>query len=98
MAALLTELSEDLLDEGFAREMVNKIQNMRKSSGFEVTDFIIVRINSTERLTSAATRYDEFIRRETLSNKIEYLEKDSLENFTEWNINGEKTAISVTKV
>lgn len=96
--ALLTELSEELLNEGFAREMVNKIQNMRKSSGFEVTDFIIVRINSTERLKSAAARYDEFIRRETLSNKIEYVEKDSLENFTEWNINGEKTAISVTKV
>ena len=96
--ALVTELTDDLIDEGFAREMVNKIQNMRKSAGFELTDNIEVKINSTERLTAAATRHDEFIRRETLANKIEFADKDSIQNSTEWNVNGEKTTISVVKV
>ncbi|HUV29584.1 MAG TPA: isoleucine--tRNA ligase [Acidobacteriota bacterium] len=96
--ALATELSEDLVDEGFAREIVNKIQNMRKTSGFEVTDRIRVRVNSTRRLNTAASRYDEFIRRETLAQEMEVTEKDELDGGTEWNVNGEKAVISVEKV
>ena len=95
--ALDTTLTEDLLDEGFAREVVNKIQNMRKTSGFEVTDRIVVRYNSGDRLKRAVDRFDEFIRRETLAREIEFAEHDQLTDTTEWNINGEKAALAVAK-
>ncbi len=98
VVAIETELTEDLLDEGFAREVVNKVQNMRKSSGFEVTDRIIVRLASDERLKIAVTRYSEFISSETLADKLEIMSDSSIEDSTEWNINGEKAAISVAKI
>ncbi|MEW5995074.1 MAG: DUF5915 domain-containing protein, partial [Candidatus Zixiibacteriota bacterium] len=94
--ALDTQLNEDLISEGFAREMVNKIQNMRKVSGFEVTDYITVRVHSSERLKAAALKHDEFIRRETLAHRIEFTDNESA-NGKEWNINGEKAAIAVAK-
>ncbi len=95
---LTTELTEELIDEGFAREMVNKIQNMRKDSGFDVTDHINVWVSSSERLKSAAVKHDEFIRRETLAHRIEFTDRESVSDGREWNINGEKAAIAVAKV
>jgi isoleucyl-tRNA synthetase len=94
---LNTELDDELLDEGFARELVNKIQNMRKTSGLEVTDRIRVTLDSTERVKSAARRHDEFIRSETLADRLEFAGIESGEA-REWNINGERTSISVVKV
>ncbi len=96
--ALVTELTQDLIDEGFAREMVNKIQNMRKSSGFDVTDHITIRMSGGAPLRTAAGRFDEFIRRETLARKIEFLDTNSLDGGTQWNINGEPAAIAVEKL
>jgi isoleucyl-tRNA synthetase len=96
--ALTTTLTEELIDEGFAREMVNKIQNMRKSSGFEVTDHISIRVRSTDRLKVAAKKHDEFIRKETLANRLEFVDNDKLAGATEWDINGEKTEIWLAKV
>ncbi|MBU0984304.1 MAG: isoleucine--tRNA ligase, partial [candidate division Zixibacteria bacterium] len=96
--ALVTDLTDDLIDEGFAREMVNKIQNMRKTSGLEVTDHIRVRVTSSDRLRAAASRYDDFIRKETLAEQMEFLDTQQPEDATEWNINGEKAAIAVVKV
>jgi isoleucyl-tRNA synthetase len=95
--AVATELTDDLIDEGFAREIVNKIQNMRKSSGFEVTDYITVSVSSSERLKSAAVKYDAFIRRETLAKRIEFTDRVPIDGGREWNINGEKAAITVAK-
>jgi len=95
--ALDTTLTPDLLDEGFAREIVNKIQNMRKTSGFEVTDRIRVRIASTERLKVAVDRFEDFIRHETLAREIEFVASDQLTDTTEWNINGEKATLAVAK-
>jgi len=94
---LITELTEELIGEGFAREMVNKIQNMRKSCGFDVTDYVNVRVSSSERLKMAAMKHYEFIRRETLARKIEFTDRESVGDGREWNINGEKAAIAVTK-
>jgi isoleucyl-tRNA synthetase len=96
--ALTTALTEDLIDEGFAREMVNKIQNMRKSSGFEVTDHISIKVRATARLIRAAKRHDDFIRKETLAQKLEFVDIDKLTGATEWDINGEKTEIALAKV
>ena len=94
--ALVTELSEELVQEGFARELVNKIQNMRKGSGFEVTDRIRVTVDSTEPVKLAAQKHDEFIRSETLADELKFTQAAG--NAKEWNINGEKTSISVVKV
>jgi isoleucyl-tRNA synthetase len=95
--ALMTDLSEELIQEGFARELVNKIQNMRKSSGLQVTDRIRVTLDSSERVKEAAQRHDEFIRSETLAEVLEFAGIDPTDA-REWNINGEKTSISVVKV
>ncbi|MBI5266518.1 MAG: isoleucine--tRNA ligase [candidate division Zixibacteria bacterium] len=96
--AIVTTLTPELVDEGFAREMVNKIQNMRKSSGLEVTDRIEVRVVSSERLKSAAGRYEDFIKAETLARKLEFTDTTAPQGGIEWNINGEKAMITVAKV
>ena len=96
--ALVTEITEELADEGIARELVNKIQNVRKSSGFEVTDHIRLKLSSSERLLKAARKHEDFIQRETLAEVIDFVADDELEGVQQWNINGEKTAIAVTKV
>ncbi len=95
--ALDINLTEDLLDEGFAREIVNKIQNMRKSSGFDVTDKIRINIHSSERLVKAVKKPEDFICRETLAIKLEYQNQDTFDGSTSWNINGEKAALAVIK-
>jgi isoleucyl-tRNA synthetase len=95
--ALDIRLTDDLIDEGFAREIVNKVQNMRKSSGFEVTDRIDIKINSTDRLTGAVKRHDDFIRGETLADSISFLEEKSFDGCTEWNINGVGATIAVIR-
>ncbi|MDX9858011.1 MAG: isoleucine--tRNA ligase [candidate division Zixibacteria bacterium] len=95
--ALVTELTDELRDEGFAREMVNKIQNMRKSSGLEVTDRITVALRPSERLRTAISRHEEFIRRETLAERIDYGLADTHDGAKTWNINGEEAVIAVTK-
>ncbi|MDD5427134.1 MAG: isoleucine--tRNA ligase [candidate division Zixibacteria bacterium] len=96
--ALVTELTVDLIDEGFARELVNKIQNMRKTTGLEVTDHITIRMHAPEAVKKAAERYNDFIRSETLAQQIEFLESDTFDGSTMWNINGEKTALAVAKI
>ena len=98
MVALETALSDDLIDEGFAREMVNKIQNMRKSSGLNVTDRIAVQVCATDRLKSAVRKHEDFIRRETLAENVEFVETEESTGSTRWDINGEATGIAVTKV
>jgi len=95
--ALDTRLNDELLDEGFAREIVNKVQNMRKTSGFEVTDTIRIRIRSSDRLRQAAARHGEFIQHETLAHSLEFVSGDDLTEPKEWDINGEKAAIEVAK-
>jgi isoleucyl-tRNA synthetase len=93
--ALDTRLTDELIDEGFAREIVNKVQNMRKASGFEVTDQIDIALNSSGRLIAAAKKFDNFIRRETLAEQITYPDHREFEGCKEWNINGESAAIAV---
>ncbi|MEA3296961.1 MAG: isoleucine--tRNA ligase [candidate division Zixibacteria bacterium] len=95
---LMTVLTDQLIDEGFARELINKVQNMRKSTGLDVTDHIAITIKSTERVKQAAMKHDEFIRRETLADKLSLTEDPDDNNAMEWNINGEKTTISVIKI
>ena len=95
--ALVTTLTDDLINEGFAREIVNKIQNMRKTTGFDVTDRITVRLVSSEKLVAAAKTHADFIKNETLTDTFELLTDGTPEGSQEWNINGEKALIAVAK-
>ena len=95
--ALSTILTEELKDEGFARELVNKIQNVRKSAGFEVMDRIQVDINTTPRLNQAIKSFEEYVKKETLAIKLSLSSNQG--GYTEdWDINGEKATISVQRV
>mgnify|MGYP001316338954 CR=1 FL=1 len=96
--ALKTAIDDNLRDEGFAREMVNKIQNMRKSSGFEVTDRITVLVRAVEPLAGAVNRYMELICKETLADKLELVASLPPENGGKnWNINGINADIAVIR-
>lgn len=69
--ALDIEVSEELRKEGIAREFINRIQNMRKDSGFDVTDKIIVRIEPNEQTDSAVRDYGDYIASQTLARSVE---------------------------
>lgn len=96
--ALDTSIDETLRDEGYAREMVNKIQNMRKSSGFNVTDRISVLVKTEEPLQSAVRRHGDYICQETLADRIDLTDNMPKDNGAkEWNINGINAEIAVIR-
>ena len=70
--ALDITLSPELKAEGLAREVVNRIQNMRKDSGFEVTDRIVVQIQTTDVITDAIKQFEQYICAEVLANSIQF--------------------------
>ena len=64
--ALETELSDELLNEGLAREFVNRVQNMRKDAGFEVTDRIAIAVDASDKMLEAIKAQTDYINNETL--------------------------------
>ena len=68
--ALDTELNDELIAEGFAREFVNRVQNMRKDAGFEVTDRIKIKFTSDSKLNDAIKLFHDYISNETLADII----------------------------
>jgi isoleucyl-tRNA synthetase len=66
-AGICTKLTPELENEGLARELVHKVQNLRKSAGFEVTDRIRLHYQSSPRLAAAVRAFEDYIRRETLA-------------------------------
>lgn len=94
--ALDIHLTKELLNEGFAREFVNRVQSMRKQAGFEVTDRINIYYQATERLKKALTVLEGYIREETLALYLgEGNRKGEL--CQEWDVNGERAAIAVER-
>lgn len=94
--ALKLALTEELKDEGFARELVNKIQTQRKESGFQVTDRIKITMQVSDRLRKAVAGFKDYIQKETLADDIILQEKES--DLKSWDINGEKAYIGLQKV
>ncbi len=68
--AVDTELTKELIDEGLAREFVNRIQNMRKDAGFEVTDRIKIFFNGSEKLVDAINSFKNYVSTETLAESL----------------------------
>ena len=92
-----TTITHELMLEGIARELVSKIQTMRKEAGFEVEDKIYLHCIGDETIEKVLERHGEDIKEDTLALTIE---KTSLpvDGFTkEWDINGHKVKISVKK-
>jgi isoleucyl-tRNA synthetase len=93
--ALDITLSEELIQEGIARELVNRIQNLRKDSGFEVTDKIKVTIQTSEGLEKAIQANRIYIMSETLTEVLEF--EEDLNDGTSIEFDGIITKILITK-
>ncbi len=96
-AALDTQITDDLRLEGLAREFVNRVQNMRKSAGFDVIDRIKIYYETSDELLKAINQCSDYIRSETLAESVSADFQEAL--FSEnWEINGSKASISIEKV
>ena len=93
--ALDITISDELKQEGIARELVNRIQNIRKDSGFEVTDKIKVELKRDGVLEMAILKNEEYIKSETLTSDLVFV--DEIENGTEIEFDEIKTMILITK-
>ncbi len=89
-----TQLTPELVSEGLARELVSKIQQMRKQKDFEMMDHIAVSVRCDARAKAAFDEYREYIMKETLAVSLDYTE-DELEEFK---LNGHETGIVVERV
>ena len=91
-----TNLTEELIEEGFAAEVVSKIQTMRKDAGFEVVDHIKVAVSGNEKIAAIVKKNETAIATKVLADIVE--ENTTYTIQKEWNVNGEKVVLSVEKV
>ena len=96
--AIDTELTEDLIEEGFIRELVSKIQTMRKEAGFEVMDHIEITVSGSEKVADIASRRNNEVTGDTLAEKLTVSEPSENSYAKEWDINGENVNISVKRI
>ncbi len=90
-----TNLTPELVEEGFVRELVSKIQTMRKEAGFEVQDHIDVYESGNDRIRGIMQKFEEELKKEVLAESISYDETDGY--VKEWTVNGEKVTLGVKK-
>ena len=90
---LETTITPELKEEGYVREVLSKVQNMRKDKGFEVLDKITLYVSENQMLENLVKKFDKEIMKETLAQKIEYNKKR--DSYTEVSINGEKLLLDV---
>jgi isoleucyl-tRNA synthetase len=93
--ALDITITDELRNEGIAREIVNRIQNLRKDSGFEVTDKITVNIKSEKSINEAIKSYGQYIKEETLTQDL--VISDTIEDGTEIEFDDIKTRVLISK-
>ena len=94
--ALGAQLTDDLIDEGFAREFVNKVQQTRKEMNFEVTDRINVQFVTEAKLYDAIEKHREYVTVETLMDSLQLVE-NSDDSFVSWDMNGVACQLKVEK-
>jgi len=88
-----TTLNEDLINEGFAREVISKVQQLRKQNDFEMMDQIKIYVGADEEVKKALDMHKDYVCSETLA--VEIVEKSGLK---EYDINGHKTGIDVERI
>mgnify|MGYP000758622746 CR=1 FL=1 len=97
-----TNLTPELIEEGFVREIISKIQTMRKEAGFEVMDKISIYYHADEKVADIFNKYGNDIMGDVLGTEV-VAEADSFDSgengiyCKEWNINGEKVLLGVKK-
>ena len=96
--ALDITITDDLRAEGIARELINRIQNIRKDSGFEVTDKIRVEIEQQEFVLPALKSFADYIALQTLAVEIEGVPSPSGEFVVESEVDEQPVRIAVTKI
>ena len=89
---LNTELTKELIDEGLAREIVSKIQQLRKAKNFEMMDRIAIYLEADDEVKAAALDMKDYICSETLADSMEF--REGLEKT---DVNGHPTGIEVTR-
>ncbi|MBP3382113.1 MAG: hypothetical protein J6L00_05640, partial [Clostridia bacterium] len=90
-----TTLTPALIEEGFVREIISKLQTMRKEAGFEVTDHITVYVDGNENIGELVSRNADTICDDVLADGITLGEIDGF--VKEWDINGEKVTFGVKR-
>ena len=91
--ALEVELTDELKNEGMARELINRIQNIRKESGLEITDRIIVTVSPTSEVEKAVDAFGEYVKTQVLADSIVIATNDGQEvDFDDFKLN-----INITK-
>lgn len=88
-----TTLTPELIEEGYVRELISKIQTMRKDADFNVTDRIKVYVMGNDKIQEVMTKNSDEIKRVVLAN--DFVMNETCDNSKEWNINGEKVTIGV---
>ena len=91
-----TNLTPELIEEGFVRELISKIQTMRKEAGFEVMDHIAVYEQDNEKIETILKANEETVRSEVMADRIVYGQTAGY--VKDWNINGEKVTLGVEKL
>jgi isoleucyl-tRNA synthetase len=90
--AIDTALNEDLLLEGLAREIVNKVNTMRRDQGYAVSDRIVIQIKTTERVKKAFELHRAYITHEVLATQVFF----DCQNGIDWDLNGEAASINIS--
>lgn len=93
--ALDVTITDELKEEGIAREFVNRIQNIRKSSGFEITDKILVEIEKKAEINAAVEHFAQYIASQVLANEVKLV--DSISGATELDFDDYKVNVKVVK-
>lgn len=96
--ALDTQLDEALIAEGLAREVVNRIQNMRKEADFEVTDRIDASVTGGDTVLKAVLAQVEYISVETLTNHLTHEIPSAFDFRKDWDINGHPVTVTITRI
>jgi len=89
-----TKLTTELVNEGFAREFISKIQQMRKAADLEMMDRIVIHYDGGEEITAAVKEHEEYIKNETLADSINKVSDEGLEK---QDLNGHATGMKVAK-
>ena len=92
------KLSNELIEEGFVRELISKVQTMRKEAGFEVMDHIILAQSGNEKISDIVKKNLDIISTETLADEVKTDTKLEDSYTKEWSLNGEDVTLSVKKI
>ena len=93
--ALEVTITEELKQEGICRELVNRIQNLRKDSGYDVVDRILIQVQETPELAKAIAHFGDYIKQETLADQLNLV--NQIEGGLEVTFDGITTKLSIKK-